>query len=118
MIRLRALFSGLALMLALVAALGLVALGGAHRVSKADAAQEFVALTFGDAALCGENGKVAGADCPACHLASAVVLPEPSGLVLAAELRFVAAVILPRAQAAAVVPHDPARPSQGPPTLI
>ncbi|NBZ89499.1 hypothetical protein [Stagnihabitans tardus] len=115
MIRLRALVSGLALTLALVAALALVALGGAHRFSKADDLAQAAALTYGAAALCGEVEKGSGAECPACHLAGAVILSEPSALTLDQEVRFVATITLPMEQQGVRTPFDPSHGLRGPP---
>ncbi len=118
--RLLRLLSSLGIMLTLLAALSLAAAGGAHRIAASDAAQEVLAQVFGqDAQICGEVGGKSGLseECPVCHLVGAVVLPDATQSAKAVELRFVAAVVLPRAQRAADTPLDPAHGTRAPPSV-
>lgn len=116
----RRLLSTLGVALTLVAALSLAAAGGAHRITRGDAAQEALVAAYGASAdICDEGqgkGQIAS-DCPVCHLVGVAVLPEPASGDLAHELRFVAEVIQPRAQRAVATSVDPARSLRGPPVI-
>lgn len=103
-----------------VLTVALVATGIAHRVpSTLDAAMEAYATAGGDLAdLCGDAGDSdAGLhpDCPACHIAGAMLLPEPSPSAQAANLLFVAEVVAPRESRALRHVDDPARAPRAPP---
>lgn len=105
--------------LALVALLtvAFVATGLAHRVPTAE--MEAWVVAGGDPAdLCGGkdgSGDMLHGDCPACHIAGAMMLPDPAPSVRAADLVFVAEVVAPRESRALRHLDDPTRASRGPP---
>lgn len=109
--------SWLGLALVAVLTLALVATGLAHRLP--NPAMEAYAAAGGDLNdLCGGTdgtSDMQGSDCPACHIAGAVILPSPAPAVRAADLVFVAEVVAPRESRALRHLDDPTRASRGPP---
>lgn len=100
--------------------LALVATGFAHRMPMAsDAAVQAYVVAGGDLAdLCGdaEGGDVGlHPDCPACHIAGAMLLPGVAPSLRAADLAFVAEVVAPRESRALRHVDDPARSPRAPP---
>lgn len=109
----------IALMLALTFAL--VGIGFAHRVPhEADAGKVAFLLAGGTLDdVChdgGDDGKATG-DCPACHLQAAMMVPDATPSVRAADLVFVAKVVAPRESRAARMVRDPARGLRAPPVV-
>jgi hypothetical protein len=116
---LRPLQSALSALLVLVLALGLGLAGARHHVGDTDssAAQVAFLMAGGDLAdICGDLGQNPHPDCPLCHLVAVADMPKPAGLLHDADLRLVAEIVLPALAYSARTAHDPARPSQGPPT--
>jgi hypothetical protein len=117
---LRRLFSTFGVALTLVAALSLVAAGGAHRMGRGDSAAEAIAAIYGSSAvICGdtEGPSQEGVDCPVCHLVGAAVLPEPVTGDRPMILVVVASTQVAQSQRAIDPPVDPSRSLRGPPLV-
>lgn len=104
-------------------AISLLALGFSHQplltAAQSDQAAYLAELGLSAADLCAEpgdseNGKAMG-DCPACHIASSVLLPEPEANFIDIELRTVAAVLVPAETRVFGRPTNPATPVRAPP---
>jgi cytochrome c5 len=107
-------------LLALALTIALVALGMGHRYADPaqSAALEAYALAGGDiSGLCGgADGKaMAGGHCPVCHVAGAMMLPDPALPVQAAVFGRYAEVTLPPQAAVRAVARDPANGLRAPP---
>ena len=119
MLRLRfPMLLGLALVAALTVALA--ATGFGHRMpSDQQLAMDAYTLAGGKLAdLCGGtdgSGTMAHQECPACHIAGAMVMPETAAAVRAADLVFVAEIVAPRESRALRHLAYPARTSRAPP---
>ncbi len=108
----------LGVVLTAIVALALVAVGFGHRVPTAtDAAIEAFQLAGGDLSdLCGDETQgSAHRDCPACHITSASLLPDPAETVRDAELRLLVEVIAPRQSRIVHAVRDPVRGMGAPP---
>lgn len=113
-------FAGLFLTLMLT--LATLAGGFAHRAAPNadDMARLSHALFWGEAVadLCGEPGQPGtppSADCPACTLIAAAVLPEAAQSLPPVVLAFSAVVLIPATTQPHSRIHDPARPVRAPP---
>ncbi|EEW24293.1 DUF2946 family protein [Rhodobacter ferrooxidans] len=101
----------------------LLTLGFSHRpaVSSADLAKAEYLGSMGLAAsdLCAEPGEKGGGmsmgDCPACHLVSSVMLPEPVASPVDIELRYAAVVLVPAQARVFGRTTNPATPVRAPP---
>lgn len=104
-------------------AISLLASGLAHRpimnVAQIDQAAYLTEMGLVAADLCadpgeGGNGMDMG-DCPACHLAASILLPEPVGSFADIELRTAAAVLVPAHMRGFGRTTNPATPVRAPP---
>lgn len=106
------------IVLTAIVAIALVALGFGHRLPTAsDAAVDAFMLAGGDLSdLCGDGTQgSAHRDCPACHITSASLLPDPAETVRDAELRLLVEVIAPRQSRIVHAVRDPVRGMGAPP---
>lgn len=109
------------LVLLLVLATALVALGFAHRMPVIKDAElaAYVQLGGDLADLCGADmdgdGRADQGDCPACHIVAAAMMPANSLSLHDADLILIATVVAPRESRAVRTVLDPARGMRAPP---
>lgn len=103
-------------------ALSLLLVGFGHRpmLSSASAEQAVYLASMGLTAadLCGtvdEDGPQAMGDCPACHIATAMILPLPADSPKTLELRVAAAILIPAQTRVFGRAHNPSAPPRAPP---
>ena len=104
-------------------AISLLMTGFTHRpilnAAQIDQAMLLAELGLTSADLCGEAGDGDGGmdmgDCPACHLAGSLLLPEPVVSLIVIELRASAALIVPAEEHVFGRTTNPATPVRAPP---
>jgi hypothetical protein len=107
----------------LLVAISLLLSGFAHRpvLTATQIAQSIYLAEMGLilADLCAEPGEADGemdmGDCPACHLAASILLPEPVGSFVDVELRTAAAILVPAHTRGFGRTANPATPVRAPP---
>lgn len=107
----------------LLVAVSLLLSGFAHRpvptATQIEQAVSLADLGLSLADLCAEPGDADGGmdmgDCPACHLAASILLPEPVASVADIELRTAAAILVPADARGFGRTTNPATPVRAPP---
>jgi hypothetical protein len=109
-------------MTVLLVALSLLLVGLAHRPMQNAASVEQTAYLAGlgltAADLCGtlgEGGTRATYDCPACHIATAMLLPTPTDSLKIMELRVAAEILIPAQTRTLGHDRNPSAPLRAPP---
>jgi hypothetical protein len=105
-------------------ALSLLFVGFGHRpmLNAASSEQAIYLASMGLTAadLCGkadEDGPQMMGDCPACHIATAMALPQPDDSLKILELRVAAAILVPAQTRVLGRAHNPSAPPRAPPLV-